>query len=90
MFTGIIRHKGTVQRLSTDADTSVLIISAALPSFVERGSSIAINGVCLTVTEVSKEDVSFDIMQVTLDKTTLGSLAEGHDVNLEPALRMGD
>jgi len=57
---------------------------------VEVGSSIAISGACLTVTSLEKGQMSFDVVQETWKRTTLGSLEEGDMVNLERALKIGD
>ena len=56
---------------------------------LEIGASVAHNGVCLTVTKIDKDLVSFDLMTETLRVTNLGSLHEGDYVNIERAMRMG-
>ncbi len=56
---------------------------------LEIGASVAHNGVCLTVTKIDKDLVSFDLMTETLRVTNLGSLREGDYVNIERAMRMG-
>ncbi len=57
---------------------------------VEVGESIAIGGVCLTVTKQDGDVVFFDVVQETLDRTTLGALCVGESVNYERSLRYGD
>lgn len=57
---------------------------------VEPGASVAVGGVCLTVTDVAGTVLSFDVIAETLSRTTLGSLQVGDRVNLERALRVGD
>ena len=59
-------------------------------SNVKVGASIAINGTCLTVTELSERTVSFDIIGETLRATNLGTLRQGSAVNYERSARMGD
>jgi riboflavin synthase len=57
---------------------------------VKDGESIAVNGVCLTVAEITPRGVGFDVIKETLDKTNLGSLGPGDEVNVERSLRVGD
>lgn len=92
MFTGIITEVGSVREIEArGGDLRLRIESRMLP--VERlrlGDSVSVAGVCLTV--IAQENGSFaaDISRETLAHTTLGTLAEGAAVNLEPALRAGD
>ena len=91
MFTGIVTELGTVERLTVSGDSAQLWI--ALPRLskqVKRGDSIAINGVCLTVTTVQGATIRFDVMQETLHHSMLQTLRAGQHVNAEPALRAGD
>ncbi|MBI4395723.1 MAG: riboflavin synthase [Elusimicrobia bacterium] len=89
MFTGIIDHWGEVKSLQANR----LQISASIPG-VKLGSSIGVNGVCLTVVALSgrgkKRLMDFDLSEETLRRSTLGELAPGMRVNLESALRIGD
>lgn len=57
---------------------------------VALGDSIAVDGVCLTVSALDGDQAAFDVIPETLDKTTLGALSEGHEANVERALRFGD
>ena len=82
MFTGIVRGQGRVVAFRG----SRLIIDAELAAML--GESVAVNGVCLTV--VAGPPLSFDVVGETLERTTLGLLAPGDSVNLEPAARVGD
>jgi len=83
MFTGIVRERGRVAAF----DGSRLVVDApGTPAAV--GDSIAVSGVCLTVVET--EPLAFDVVSETLERTTLGSLAPGDEVNIEPALRAGE
>lgn len=54
------------------------------------GESIAVNGCCLTVAEISPEKISFDVIKETLDRTNLGLLTPGSHVNIERSLKIGD
>jgi riboflavin synthase len=88
MFTGIVQGTGRVQSIQGD---STKTISIEIPSTdgLEVGGSVAIDGVCLTATNVG-EFVSFDVIPETIDRTTLGSLYAGSSVNVERALKFGD
>lgn len=91
MFTGIIQEIGTVETISSLGESSELVVTLPLLSKqVKRGDSIAINGVCLTVTTLNHQSVRFDVMRETLDHSMLQSLRLGQTVNAEPALRAGD
>jgi riboflavin synthase len=91
MFTGIVKGMGRLQAISDKP--KLRSISVVLPegaeAGVELGASIAIDGVCLTVTSLDLRTVSFDIMAETLERTTLGALKEGDLVNIERAARDG-
>lgn len=91
MFTGIIEHLALVKNLSLKTGGGELFLD--FPDFyndLSLGESIAINGACLTVKEISGRNVSFDVSGETLKKTTLGKLRCGEKVNIERALRVGD
>jgi riboflavin synthase len=92
MFTGIIQAVGRVQALTPrDGDLTLAIDTGELPLVHARlGDSIAVNGVCLTVTALGECQFSADVSRETLALTTLGSWRVGQRVNLEAALRLGD
>ena len=99
MFTGIIRDRGTVKSLEKTAGGLVLHISSKLSArHFERGASIAVDGVCLTVEEYEADGVDgarggvfrVSAVQETLDKTNLSYYKEGESVNLEPPLTLAD
>lgn len=91
MFTGIIEELGTVQALKRGSNSSQINVQAnKVLEDVKLGDSIAINGVCLTVTSFSHDYFSADIMAETLAKTNLGELSTGQRINLERAARLGD
>ncbi|MGB2853805.1 MAG: riboflavin synthase [Dehalococcoidia bacterium] len=86
MFTGIIEEVGAVR----EYNPGKLTISAAkLIEDTKEGDSISVNGACLTVTELSKDSFSVDVMPETLRRTNLGLLQPGDKVNLERALAVG-
>lgn len=89
MFTGIIEELGSVQRLDTLKDSARLIIKASkVLEQTQIGDSIAVNGVCLTVTTLSAGTFAVDIMYETLAKTNLQQLKQNSQVNLERALQL--
>ncbi|MDX1631844.1 MAG: riboflavin synthase [Thermoanaerobaculia bacterium] len=93
MFTGIVRERGVVTEApeaTPDGGRLVLELSRALAGELELGASLSVSGVCLTVVELDEESCAVDLSPETLDRTTLGELEIGREVNLEPALRVGD
>jgi len=93
MFTGIVRERGRVVAAADGAGGDrrlTLAVSAALARDLEPGASLAVDGVCLTVVALEDERVDLELSPETLARTTLGSVAAGDRVNLEPALRLGD
>lgn len=92
MFTGIVQALGEVQAVSRKGGDAELTIGAgALPlEHMAVGDSIAVAGICLTVTRIEARRFAADVSNETLSRTTLGSLRPGSAVNLESALRAGD
>lgn len=91
IFTGIIEELGTINRIERGSNSSRINVRAdKVLGDVRIGDSIAINGVCLTVTEFSQEHFVADVMAETLEKTNLRNLSTGQRVNLERAVRLGD
>ena len=89
MFTGIVEELGTLESVERVGDSARLRISGPLvTSDAGHGDSIAVNGVCLTVTTYETgETFDADVMAETLDRTALGALTPGAPVNLERAMR---
>jgi riboflavin synthase len=89
MFTGIVEELGSVKALRRDAGAARLTISASLVlESTAIGDSICVNGVCLTVVEMNKNEFSADVAVETLRVTNLGELKFGAKVNLERALQL--
>ncbi|HEX9406408.1 MAG TPA: riboflavin synthase [Thermoanaerobaculia bacterium] len=89
MFTGIIHNSGIIEALvKLDAGARLRIRTSAEEPF-ERGESLAVNGVCLTVIPEG-QSITTEISNETLSRTTLGTLASATQVNLERALAVGD
>jgi len=87
MFTGIVEEIGTIK----GKGNNFLVIQAKqVLDDLKQGDSIAVNGVCLTVTEVTKDAFNVDIMPETLKLTNLSTVSIGDKVNLERAMRLGD
>ena len=86
MFTGIVAEIGRV----TSVHVNSLDISAkGVLQGIELGGSIAVNGVCLTITDFASNSFSVDIMPETIERTNLGKLGVGGEVNLEQPLTLG-
>ena len=92
MFTGIIEEIGEVEGLEPRGDSAVLSVRAhKIVDDIRHGASIAVNGVCLTVTGWTVYEpqsvIGFDVMGETLRRSNIGSLQPGDRVNLERAVR---
>lgn len=87
MFTGIIEEIGVINSIGKGSASAVLTINAStVLEDVHLGDSIAVNGVCLTVTGFSGSSFTADVMHETLNRSSLGSLRTGSKVNLERAM----
>jgi riboflavin synthase len=90
MFTGLIADLGTVATLERNGDGATLRIESRLAGALHEGDSVAVNGVCLTATEVEEQGFQAQAMIETLERSSLGRLSEGSHVNLELPLRAED
>jgi riboflavin synthase len=91
VFTGIVRERGVVTAVEGGADGLGLVIEGPdTASVTALGDSVAIDGVDLTATDIVDGRMTFHAVPETLSRTTLGTLAAGTEVNLEPALRAGE
>lgn len=87
MFTGIIEEVGKIQSIQKGANSAVLSVQALeIMQDIHLGDSIAVNGVCLTVTSISSNSFTADVMHETLNRSALGKLRKGSPVNLERAM----
>lgn len=87
MFTGIIEEMGTVSSVAEGSLSAVITIQASkVLEGSQVGDSIAVNGVCLTVTSIHGGLFTADVMAETLRRSSLGSLSKGSQVNLERAM----
>jgi riboflavin synthase len=91
VFTGIVRELGTIETF--EASPAGVRLTIRAPETAARtgvGDSISVNGVCLTATAADGGALSFDAVPETLERSSLGRLAPGAAVNVEPALRAGE
>jgi riboflavin synthase len=86
MFTGIVEAVGDVVAVTPRGETARIAVRSPLAREVRLGDSVAVNGCCLTIMESHAEELRFDAIRETLEKTALGDLAAGSRVNLERAL----
>lgn len=87
MFTGIIEEAGTVAAFKKNGDSAIICISAKVVlRGTKIGDSISVGGVCLTVTDMQSDGLSFFVMNETVQKTVLKNIAAGDYVNLERAV----
>jgi riboflavin synthase len=90
MFTGLIADLGTVTAFERDDAGARLRIASALAAEIAHGDSVAVNGVCLTATAIDEQDFQAQVMNETLERSSLGRLRAGARVNLELPLRAHD
>lgn len=93
MFSGLIGYRGRIASIETLPNGGVTLFvdcEGVVDEKPEVKDSIAINGVCLTVTGMEGDRIRFDVIPETLERSTLGSLQPGETVNLEYSLRIGD
>jgi riboflavin synthase len=87
MFTGLIETVGRVAGVTSSADGMQIAIATPLAGELQIGESVAVNGVCLTVTAATAGEMCADIGPATVRVTTLGSMRPGQAVNLERSMR---
>jgi riboflavin synthase len=91
MFTGIVAGMGRISHIEGNEVIRIVIdFSMVSTEGLAEGASVSVDGVCLTVVEIDGQIISFDVIPETLSLTTLGEKIEGHWVNLERALKVGD
>lgn len=94
MFTGIVEGLGIIKKFEKKTNTrsaaKMKVDLGNLAKGLKAGHSVAINGVCLTVTKISKNNAEFEMIGETIKKTDLGKLESGDKVNIERSLKVGD
>lgn len=88
MFTGIVENAGQIISLKEQSQAWSLLVSNPFsqPDGLLAGDSVSVNGCCLTLCENASENLVFELLEETLEKTNLGGIGEGNKVNLERAL----
>jgi len=94
VFTGIVEGIGIIKKFEKKTNTrsaaKMKVDLGNLAKGLKAGHSVAINGVCLTVTRISKGEAEFEMIGETIRKTDLGKLESGDKVNIERSLKVGD
>ena len=94
MFTGIIEGQGIVKKFDIKTKNrsaaKIGVYLGNLAKGLEIGDSVAINGVCLTATNISKNQAEFEMIDETLKRTNLGAVKPGEKVNIERSLKVGE
>ena len=90
MFTGIIETLGRVVKIQNDKGNIHFTIQTDITNELKVDQSVAHNGVCLTVVEITEDTYVVTAIKETLDKTNLGTLSENDLVNIERAMKLGD
>jgi len=90
MFTGIVEVTGVVKKLEKENGNLHLHIQSAISKELKTDQSVAHNGVCLTVVKVNEDVHIVTAIKETLDKTNIGDLKVGSDVNLERCMKLND
>jgi riboflavin synthase len=90
MFTGLVADVGTVEELGSGPEGARLRVRTGLAPQLSEGDSVAVNGACLTAAAVKGDSFEADVMNQTLERTSLGPLSAGDHVNIELPLRASD
>lgn len=91
MFTGIVEHMGSItDTRSVSGGRRLRIDVGSIAADCAHGASICVSGVCLTVAGTAGQELDFDVIAETIEKSTLGSKRVGDQVNLERSLQVGD
>ena len=89
MFTGLVETTGTISSFEKNHAGATLTVEIPFRDEISMGESIAINGCCLTVSHITEDGASFNLLKETLNVTALNALKEGKTVNLERAIAAG-
>ena len=91
MFTGIIEEIGKIEKIEKKGKSATLVITCdKVLNGTKIGDSIAVNGICLTVTNINKNNYETDVMPETMKRSSLKDIKKGDAVNLERALKMDE
>ena len=89
MFTGIIETLGTIKKVVKEYENLHITVASNITNELKIDQSVAHNGVCLTVVAISGDEYTVTAIKETIDKTNIGDLTEGDEVNLERAMKLG-
>ena len=89
MFTGIIEHMGEVISLQKEAENLHILMRTPITQELKIDQSVAHNGVCLTVVAIEGDVYTVTVIQESLQKTNLGDLQVGDQVNIERCMKVG-
>lgn len=90
MFTGIIEDLGKVQKIEKEGENVHLTLACSFTSELKIDQSLAHNGVCLTVVKINNDQYTVTAIEETLQRTNIGELNIGSEVNLERCMKLGD
>jgi riboflavin synthase len=90
MFTGLVQDLGRIVSADRNGEGARVTIESALAAELHEGDSVAVNGVCLTATQIGDNSFAADVMNETLSRTSLADVEAGAGVNLELPLRPSD
>ncbi|ESU24371.1 ribE protein [Flavobacterium enshiense DK69] len=90
MFTGIIETLGTIQDIQKENNNIHVTVSSSITGELKIDQSVAHNGICLTVVNISHDTYTVTAIKETIDKTNLGDWKVGDSVNIERAMKLGD
>lgn len=89
MFTGIIEEVGKIKKIEKKENSQTLVIQCQeLLEGTKQGDSIAVNGICLTVTKINQDSYEVDVMPETVKRTSLKEVKKDDEVNLERAVKI--
>lgn len=90
MFTGLIEHIGTIERIQKRSEGNLLVVNIPTLSGTNVGDSIAVNGACLTLVSLTKNMFTFDISAETMQRSSFSRSIAGNVVNIEMPLKVSD
>jgi len=90
MFTGIIETLGVIKGIEKEDSNIHITVKSDITNELKIDQSVAHNGVCLTVVSINNDEYVVTAIKETLDKTNIGDLSVGDEVNLERAMKLGD
>ena len=90
MFSGIVQDLGKILSIESKAGGSVLLVKTSFNTDIALGDSISVNGVCLTIANFKKNTLIFNVVDETLNKSSLSDLKAGDFVNLEKSLQYNE